>query len=103
MISEQNKDKLKENWGEKADGLDCLAYVKVVGAERDWACFIFAMNPENEDEVMTITRDFHDYEIMEWSVKDLFALYNKEGEYVYVDKEYKPKNVKTLLVNVWKY
>ena len=105
MLSEQIKDKLKANWGDRAGALDCLAYVKVIGMEDglNWACFIYAMDPQDPDQIETITRDYQDREIMSWNINDLFALYNKQGSYVYVDKDYKPKNVKDILKDPWRY
>lgn len=105
MLSESIKDNLKANWGEKADALECLAPIKIHGIDYDgeWCCFIFAMNPEDEDEVMTLTRDRQDYELMLWSVDYIFNLFGNDGEYVKIDHEYKPRNVKTLLKSVWKY
>lgn len=106
MLSKQIKDKLKANWGEKANSLECVAYVKVHGLDYapEWAVFIYAMDPNDENAILTLTRDRHDYESqLFWDLNDLFNLFGENGDFATIDKEYKPKSMKTLLKHAWKY
>lgn len=103
MINEDIKEKLKANWGEKADSENCLAYVKVVGldAEGNWAAFIYAMNPDDESDIRVALREQYGCGLIHFHLLDLFALHDKEGNFVFIDRDFKPKNIKTFLQSPW--
>lgn len=104
-MNESIKEKLRANWGERADALDCMVYVKVMGLEecKQWACFIYAMDPHDESVVLTLTRDNQDSQLIEWNLNDLMALFDQQGTYVFFDKEFRPRNLKVILKDPWRY
>jgi len=93
MINNSQRNKLIANWGEKADSLACYAEIRVFDPLSEWQCYIFAMNPRDEDEIACLikTHEFGEVEICEWSMKELEQMYNSNGEGVQVDREYRPK------------
>ena len=98
QIPEDRKKALLRNWGPMAESLDCVAEIKVIDQREHWACYVFAMNPENEDEIACL---FHDklggIEIWDWSWHELCQLYDGEGEYPMLDPEYRRIRVTALL------
>lgn len=97
MLTEKMKEKLKSNWGDKASALDCYAEVRFIDRLSRWSCYIFALDPVTEDSIMCfIPHSYYD-EIMEWSLKDLYSCYDKEGEPLTIDEEYRPTHIRTLI------
>ena len=88
MFSQKIKDALKKNWGEKADSMNCYAEVKFIDPLSHWACYIFAMNPKNEDEIVCILNSER-LDVCEWSMTELCVSYNSEGEHPVIDDEYR--------------
>lgn len=99
MISEKQKELLKSNWGDKTDSLECKAIVRLFCDKSKWECYIISMNPDDEDEIMCLTKPFDDdYAFVEpWSLQEISLLYNLEGEFVRSDKEFVPRYVKYLI------
>lgn len=90
MIPEKVREALKLNWGEKADSLNCYAEVKFIDTLTPWACYIFALNPQDEDEIACIVHGgYRHSDIYNWSMKDLILTYNRNGEYPVIDTEYR--------------
>lgn len=87
MISSQ-KEALMENWGDKANAMECFAEVKYIDPNSCWSCYIYAMNPNDDNEIMCII-DGHKFELCNWSLNDLKHTYNQEGEYLIIDPEYR--------------
>jgi len=90
MLTEKQKEKLKANWGAKADAMECKAEARIYDPLSPWCCYIYAMNPSNEDEIATITKGFG-IEVGEWTMKELEAMFNAEGEKPVVDTEFRPR------------
>lgn len=89
MISEKVKQELKKNWGDRADALQCYCEVKYQDPISSWSCFIYAMNPDNEDEICCLIMDKQDIEVIKWNVMSLMSTYNRYGEYPVIDKEFR--------------
>lgn len=83
------KNSLLQNWGSKAEAMACFAEVRIFDPASLWACYILAMNPEDEDEIVCIIDGFT-VEFCHWSLKELCSKFNDEGQYVMFDTEYKP-------------
>lgn len=96
MLSEQIKESLKKNWGEKANALDCYAEVKFFDPLSDWKCYIFGLNPNDEDEIACIVIS-EQIEVGKWSLKELYLTYNREGEHPIIDQEYRRTRASELL------
>ena len=95
MLSDAIKDKLKASWGEKASAMACMAYVRVFDPYSPWECYIYAMNPEDEDEICCIIKAFS-VEVAEWRMSDLMLSYNAHGEPLQLDEEYVPRRAAEL-------
>ncbi len=95
MLSNQQKDKLKSSWGDKATSMSCMAEVRIYDPLSAWECYIYAMNPEDEDEISCIINGFT-IEAIEWRLNELYERYNVEGEPVQLDQEYRPRRAAEL-------
>lgn len=92
MINASQREKLKASWGEKAESMQCYAEVRVFDLSSAWECYIYALNPEDDDEVRCIVKVSRHAEAcaIPWHLKDILSLYTQSGEGVEVDKEYRP-------------
>lgn len=95
MLSNSQREKLKASWGEKASSMACMAEVRVYDPLSPWECYIYALNPENEDEICCIIKGFF-VEVTEWRLSELASRFNAEGEPVQVDYEYRPRRAAEL-------
>lgn len=95
MLSHKQKEKLKANWGEKASSMACMAEVRVYDPLSPWECYIYALNPEDEDEISCIIKGFF-VEVTEWSLSELASRFNVEGERPIIDQEYRPRRAAEL-------
>ena len=96
MLNPQVKEILLKNWGEKADSMNCYCEVKFIDPLSSWACYIYAMNPKDEDEIACMVYDHGEVEVCDWSMKELMLTYNREGEYPEIDHEYRRKRASEL-------
>jgi len=98
MLNSAQIDKLKANWGQKADSLACYAEVRVYDPLSFWECYIFAMNPEDDDEIECIVKVGKDQpaSVEKWFMTNIKGLFNSHGEGVQVDDEYRPRRAAEL-------
>ena len=82
------KPLLLSNWGEKANALDCYCEVKFIDEYSDWACYIYALNPFDEDTIACIIKGPW-VELAEWSLKELYFTYNTQGDHPVIDQEFR--------------
>lgn len=87
---------LMSNWGNKADALDCQAYVCVKDDFSRWLCYIYAMNPLDENEILCFI-PWPSMECIKWTVSELSNCYNSNGESPIVDNEFRHTNIKQLI------
>ena len=99
MLNDKQKEKLKNQWGDKADALACFAQVRVYDSLSDWQCYIFAVNPENENEIQCLISGGKNLEpiVTPWSMYELSLLYNSNGDGVLVDYDFRPREVAIIL------
>lgn len=83
------KEALLSNWGDKAEAMACNAEVRVYDPASEWACYILALNPHDEDEIACIINGFN-VEFCHWSLQDLLATFNEHGELMQLDTIFKP-------------
>src|ERR1043166_3094410 len=95
MLSQKQTEKLKANWGELTETMECNAEVRVYDPLSDYECYIFGINQENEDEILCII-NISGAEVAQWSLKELEACYNSHGEGLQVDFEYRPRQAKEI-------
>lgn len=95
MLTHNQIEKLKANWGDKADSFDCKAEVRVYDPLSSWECYIYAMNPREEDEIMCVIKAFH-VQVINWKISDMLNCFNAEGEGAIVDIEFHPREIKQI-------
>lgn len=98
MISSHKVERLKSNWGDKASSMNCLAQVRVYDPLSNWECYIYALNPEDSDEVECIIKVGKDQPACaeRWFLTKIFSLFNYDGEGVKIDGEYRPRRTHEL-------
>jgi hypothetical protein len=97
MLTQKLKDILKANWGDKADALDCYAEVKLMDPLSSWACYIFAMDPNEEVVNCLLYSDAMGVEIYPQCIYNIQGMYNEHGEHPVIDTEYRRTRVTELL------
>ena len=90
MITEIQKQKLKANWGDKASSMACKAEVRIYDPSSNWCCYVYAMNPQDEDEISCIIKGF-EIEACEWKMCAIESMFNAQGERPVIDEEYRPR------------
>lgn len=90
MITPAQREKLLANWGEKAEAMACKAEVKLHDRLSEYECYIYALNPDDEDEILCIINGI-DLEVTSWRISDLATRFNADGEGLSQDREYKPR------------
>ena len=88
-LAKKTKQKLLANWGEKASSMACMAEVRIYDPLSPWQCYIYAMNPEDENEILCIIKG-HEVEVCEWKMSELEIAFNSDGEPPLIDDEYRP-------------
>ncbi len=95
MLNHEQKSKLLKNWGEKASSMACRAEVRVYDPLSSWECYIYALNPDDEDEICCIIKGFF-VEVCDWRLSEIASRFNADGEGVQVDHEYRPRHAAEL-------
>lgn len=95
MITDSQRERLKKNWGEKSIAMACSAEVRMFDPLSKWECFIYAINPDDEDEISCIINGFT-VEVCDWRLSELNKEFNAYGESPVADKEYRPKQASEL-------
>ena len=94
MISQQICDALKANWP-LAESMQCKTLIRIIDPNQSWACYIYAMDPQNEDTVMCISekqsRIIRHVFTSEMSLNTIQNAYNQFGEYPIIDTEFRPQ------------
>lgn len=98
MLSEAQRDKLLANWGARAEALACYAEVRLFDAASSWQCYLLALNPHDEEEIICIisTNEKASPEVTTWTLSEVFSLYNQDGEGVKIDSQYRPRRAAEL-------
>lgn len=99
MLTTNQLKRLRANWGEKADAMECNAEVKVYDPQSKWECYLLAINPDDDDELICIVKGFGK-EITTWSMSGLALLYNDQGEGVQIDHEFRPRKASEVFKNI---
>lgn len=97
MITELAKNKLKNNWGEKADSLNCFAEVKFIDTLSSWKCFVYAMDDNEEEVRCLIYTDSNGLQLHTCCISDIQLMYNEHGESPVIDTEYRPIRVTEII------
>ncbi len=95
MLSEVIKQTLISNWGPKAQSMHCYAEVKLIHKSSNWACYVYALNPQDEDTILCLISNKYPY-LEEWSLKELYQSYDNDGENPIIDTEFRKIRVAEL-------
>lgn len=95
MINHSQKKSLMANWGEKANSMNCYAEVKFFDECSKWACYIYAMDPLDEDSISCLI-DGQDIDVCRWSLRELHLTYNENGDHPKRDEEFRKVRVAEL-------
>lgn len=96
MLNNKQKEKLLSSWGEKASSMACMAEVRVYDPLSAFECYIYALNPEDEDEILCIIKS-SSVSADKWKLSELRSCYNSEGEPLQIDYEYRPRIASEIL------
>lgn len=96
-LENRTKLLLMTQWGEKANSLSCDILVKYIDPLGDWACYIYALDPTDQDTIRCIVVDHDDFEVIYWSLEELYKTYNREGDFPIIDEEFRPWNAQKFL------
>lgn len=77
-----------KNWGDNANALNCYAEVKFIDERSTWACYVYALNPRDEDTIACIINGIS-LEVCQWSLQELHSTYNSYGENPIIDTEFR--------------
>jgi hypothetical protein len=92
------KKQLLNNWGEKADTMQCYAPVRFYDALSKWECYIYAMNSADENEILTLINWPAGFIVANSvTMNDLEGLFNEHGEGIVNDVDYRPIKLPALL------
>jgi hypothetical protein len=91
------KKVLKDNWGDKANSLDCYAEVKLIDPHSSWCCYIFAMDQNEELVQCLIYSNMLGIEICTEYLHCIYIMHNSHGENPVIDKEYRKMRVNQLI------
>lgn len=97
MLSQIIKEKLKKNWGDKSNALDCYAEVKLIDPLSSWCCYIFAMDNEEEVIQCLLYSDAIGVDIYTLNILEIYLMYNEHGENPVIDDEFRRTRVIELL------
>ena len=98
-LSEKQKKALINNWGDRAESLACNAIVRLYDPLSKWECYLYAMNPQDENDVLVILRNGLGVCVLNetWTMNELDALFNEHGEGIGVDESYRPRSIESIL------
>lgn len=104
MIPFKTKQLLKENWGPRAESMNCYAECKFFDDLSRWQCYIYAINPEDDDSIKCLLKfPGTAVEIVDWTLTQLANAYNSHGENPVMDREFRRIRVAELFkkLNQW--
>jgi hypothetical protein len=98
MFTFLQRQRLRLNWGERADAMECNAEVRIYDPSSAWECYIYALSPY-DDEIATVEAYGKPIVVSHGidTIQRLTSLYNENGERMKIDKEFKPRAVKEIL------
>ena len=87
--------RLRENWGEKADAMQCYAELRLFDPLSSWCCYIYAMAGD-QIKAVTYSNTFG-VDIIACDLYDVLSMYNEEGEHPSIDPEFRRVRLDYLL------
>lgn len=99
MFTEKQKEKLKSNWGDKAECLECEALHKFIIHSGRWECYLLGMNPENEDEIYCIWNGYN-LSAEKGFLNFIMNIYDERGDNPILDKSFRPRKASEIFKNL---
>lgn len=99
-MNKQILSQLMSNWGDKAECMACFAEARFYDPLSGWACYLLAVNPADEDEIVCIIDGYY-VELCHWSLKEVCGKYNFNGEYVIFDTAFRRQRAAELFKKLW--
>lgn len=90
MLSDTIKDKLRANWA-LADTLIVKAYARYYDKTAKWECYIYALNPDDDNEIKCVIINRDSKSLVGWNLEDLYACYDQWGEPYQLDAGHVPR------------
>jgi hypothetical protein len=75
--------------------MNCYSEVKFIYNSSQWACYIYALNPTDEDTIQCLMSTPYVH-TREWSLNELYFAYDSDGEHPFVDQEFRKIRVAEL-------
>lgn len=99
----QKVKKLQENWGDRADSLDCKAEIRAYDTGSRWECYIYAIDPENRDTAKVLLNNGEPI-LTEVNLDELEKTVEAEtGRVPKMDMNFVPTPLKKLLKDLKKH
>jgi len=95
MLTTYVQQRLQANWGDKAESMDCRVEAVLCDYCSGWRCYLYAQNPEDPDEFKAILKGYG-VQTAEVYMSSLVTMYNREGEPLQVDYEFRPRKASIL-------
>lgn len=102
MLTSKQIKRLVANWGERADALDCNAEARIYDPMSKWECYIYALEPTEQDEIACIING-ETVELTTWMLADLRTVFNSLGEGPQNDLGFIPIRITRLLKKLGAY
>lgn len=97
MFQENIKKKLKANWGEKAETLNCFAEIRLYDPLSTWCCYIYAMSPGEDIVSCVLYSNAMGLQISDLHMNFINSMYNQDGEHPKIDEEFRKTKVTELI------
>lgn len=95
MIPNNILDKLRDNWGEKSDSMECNAECCIYDPFSRTSWYVYAQDPADLDKLMCIECG-DGIKIGLYSYNMISQLFSLDGEYLVMDDEFRPRNAGVL-------
>lgn len=96
MIPAKVYEKLKSNWGPRAESLNCFAEYKLCGKSGKWAWYLLAVDPEDDETVKCIMTRGGVPDICTTTLSNIELFYDEDGELPEGDREFRPMRADVL-------
>ncbi len=91
------KERLKRNWGEKAEALDCYAEARYFDPLSSWCCYVFAMDSDEKQVYVLLYSNVLGAEVSIIDLEDLSYMYNELGQSPMLDTEFRRIHLSELI------
>jgi hypothetical protein len=98
MLNNRQKKELLKNWEVAESGFP-YAEVRLYAPKSSWECYLIALNPRCEDEVICLLHA-EDVEITNWTLTEIKMCFDSDGNSPYVDLEFRRRKVSEIIKDI---